>query len=69
MLLYCLSNLLFYLKMKEGTRVYYKTITNKKGVRFEVLERYKNPLTGKWKTASVSYTKDTIGREDRQNEI
>ncbi len=47
--------------------MYYKTIENKKGVRFEVLERYKNPLTGKWKTASVSYTKDT-SRARRQAE-
>ena len=40
--------------------MYYKQVKNKKGeVRFEVLERYKDSLTGKWKTASVSYYKNT----------
>lgn len=51
--------------------MYYKTKYNKKGeVRFEVLERYKDPITGKWRTASTSYTKDTSrARKQAEREL
>ncbi len=40
--------------------MYYRTKTNSKGVtRYEVVDKYKDPLTGKWKTAVVSYHKNT----------
>ena len=40
--------------------MYYKQKVGKKGVvRYEVLEKYKDPLTGKWRVATVSYFKDT----------
>ena len=40
--------------------MFYKRRETKTGkIRFEVGDSYKDPLTGKWKTASVSYYKDT----------
>ncbi|MBY4977261.1 tyrosine-type recombinase/integrase [Streptococcus suis] len=40
--------------------MFYKRRESKTGkIRFEVGDSYKDPLTGKWKTASVSYYKDT----------
>lgn len=38
--------------------MYYRTKENSKGkVRYEVVEKYKDPLSGKWKTAVVSFEK------------
>lgn len=38
--------------------MYYRTRKNAKGeTRFEVVEKYKDPLTGKWKNATVTYFK------------
>ncbi len=40
--------------------MFYRTKTNSKGVtRYEVVDKYKDPLTGKGKTAVVSYHKNT----------
>ena len=40
--------------------MYFRTKENAKGkVRYEVIEKYKDPLTGKWRTAVVSFTKNT----------
>ncbi|MFU2181771.1 tyrosine-type recombinase/integrase [Streptococcus pluranimalium] len=40
--------------------MYYRTRKNTKGeTRFEVVEKYKDPLTGKWKNATVTYSKNT----------
>ena len=40
--------------------MFYRTKTNSKGVtRYEVVVKYKDPLTGKGKTAVVSYHKNT----------
>ena len=49
--------------------MFYRRKENKKGqVRFEVGERYKDPLTGKWKATTVSYYKDT-SRARKQAEL
>lgn len=50
--------------------MYFRTKENAKGkVRYEVIEKYKDPLTGKWRTAVVSFTntKNTL-RARRQAE-
>ena len=48
--------------------MYYRTKTNSKGVtRYEVVDKYKDPLTGKGKTAVVSYHKNT-SRDRKQAE-
>ncbi len=48
--------------------MYYRTKENTKGkVRYEVVEKYKDPLTDKWKTAVVSYEKNT-SRDRKQAE-
>ncbi len=40
--------------------MYYRTRKNAKGeTRFEVVEKYKDPLTGKWKNATVTFSNDT----------
>lgn len=51
--------------------MYYRTKTNSKGVtRYEVVDKYKDPLTGKWKTAVVSYHKNTSrARKQAEREI
>ncbi len=48
--------------------MYYRTKTNSKGVtRYEVVDKYKDPLTGKWKTAVVSYHETRVALENKQN--
>ncbi len=48
--------------------MFYKRRETKTGkIRFEVGDSYKDPLTGKWKTASVSYYKDTSSARKKQN--
>lgn len=48
--------------------MFYKRRETKTGkIRFEVGDSYKDPLTGKWKTASVSYYKDTSTARKKQN--
>ncbi|HFR2763492.1 TPA: tyrosine-type recombinase/integrase [Streptococcus agalactiae] len=51
--------------------MYYRTKTNSKGItRYEVVDKYKDPLTGKWKTAVVSYHKNTSrARKQAQREL
>lgn len=51
--------------------MYYRTKTNSKGVtRYEVVDKYKDPLTGKWKTAVVSYHKNTSrARKQAEREL
>lgn len=40
--------------------MYYRTRQTKKGtIRYEIGEKYRDPLTGKWKNVTVSYTKNT----------
>ncbi len=40
--------------------MYVRTLKNKKGeTRFEISEKYKHPLTGKWKTVTESFYQDT----------
>ncbi|CYW15845.1 TPA: hypothetical protein TZI89_001573 [Streptococcus suis] len=49
--------------------MFYRTKTNSKGkIRYEVVEKYKDPLTGKWKTAIVSYYKNS-SRARKQAEL
>ncbi len=49
--------------------MFYRTKTNSKGkIRYEVVEKYKDPLTGKWKIAIVSYYKNSI-RARKQAEL
>lgn len=49
--------------------MFYKRKENKKGqIRFEVGDCYKDPLTGKWKTVTVSYYKNT-SRARKQAEL
>ena len=48
--------------------MYYVTKTNSKWQPlYQVVEKYKDPLTGKWKLVTVSYTKNT-SRARRQAE-
>lgn len=51
--------------------MYYRTKINAKGkIRYEVVEKYKDPLTGKWKTALVSYHKNTSrARKQAEREL
>ncbi|MGT2866470.1 tyrosine-type recombinase/integrase [Streptococcus fryi] len=51
--------------------MYYRTKENTKGkVRYEVVEKYKDPLTDKWKTAVVSYEKNTSrARKQAEREL
>lgn len=53
-----ISNLLF-LYEREVKMYYRKRIKRGGQLRFEVSEKYKDPLTGKWKTATVAFSKDT----------
>ncbi|HEL2729338.1 TPA: hypothetical protein T8F52_000418 [Streptococcus suis] len=49
--------------------MFYRTKTNSKGkIRYEVVEKYKDPLTEKWKTAIVSYYKNS-SRARKQAEL
>ncbi|HEM3194475.1 tyrosine-type recombinase/integrase [Streptococcus suis] len=49
--------------------MFYRTKTNSKGkIRYEVVEKYKDPLTGKWKTAIISYYKNS-SRARKQAEL
>lgn len=49
--------------------MFYRTKTNSKGkIRYEVVENYKDPLTGKWRTAIVSYYKNS-SRARKQAEL
>ena len=51
--------------------MYYRTKKNTKGkVRYEVVEKYKDPLNDKWKTAVVSYEKNTSrARKQAEREL
>ena len=46
--------------------MYYVTKTNSKGATpyIKWLKKYKDPLTGKWKSVTVSYTKNTSRGEE-----
>ncbi|HEL1643486.1 hypothetical protein [Streptococcus suis] len=49
--------------------MFYRTKTNSKGkIRYEVVEKYKDPLIGKWKTAIISYYKNS-SRARKQAEL
>ncbi|WP_408545201.1 hypothetical protein [Streptococcus suis] len=49
--------------------MFYRTKTNSKGkIRYEVVEKYKDPLIGKWKIAIVSYYKNS-SRARKQAEL
>lgn len=49
--------------------MFYRTKTNSKGkIRYEVVEKYKDPLTGKWRTAIVLYYKNS-SRSRKQAEL
>ena len=51
--------------------MYFRTKENANGkVRYEVIEKYKDPLTGKWKTAVVSFSKNTTrARKQAEREL
>ncbi|MDY4761619.1 tyrosine-type recombinase/integrase [Streptococcus thoraltensis] len=51
--------------------MYYRTRKNSKGeTRFEIVEKYKDPLTGKWKNATVTYSNDTSrSRKDAERRL
>lgn len=51
--------------------MYYVTKTNSKGQPlYQVVEKYKDPLTGKWKSVTVSYTKNTSrARKQAEREV
>ncbi|HES9545573.1 TPA: site-specific integrase [Streptococcus pneumoniae] len=51
--------------------MYYVTKTNSKGQPlYQVVEKYKDPLTGKWKSVTVSYTRNTSrARKQAEREV
>ncbi|MDU3189229.1 MAG: site-specific integrase [Streptococcus mitis] len=51
--------------------MYYVTKKNSKGQPlYQVVEKYKDPLTGKWKSVTVSYTKNTSrARKQAEREV
>ncbi|VJY97438.1 integrase [Streptococcus pneumoniae] len=51
--------------------MYYVTKTNSKGQPlYQVVEKYKDPLTDKWRTVTVSYTKNTSrARKQAEREV
>ncbi|MGT2895047.1 tyrosine-type recombinase/integrase [Streptococcus entericus] len=51
--------------------MYYRTRQTKKGtIRYEIGDKYRDPLTGKWKNVTVSYTKNTSrARKQAEREL